>query len=105
MLKFNSKMSSGQEAGSWIPNLTAACLLSILERDEESLAAVEKLPDLSAIAWAPWIKDHTCFQKFQNEPRYRAVVSALDARLAAIRERLPLTLEANGLLSELPGQK
>jgi len=105
-LRFINKMSRGEEDRSaWLNPFGAACALSQLNRDEESLASLETLLDATAIAWTPWIKDHTCFQKFQNEPRYRAVVSALDARLATIRERLPVTLERYGLLSELPGQK
>ena len=104
-LQFNDKMSSGQEVSTWVNHFAEACALSTLNRDEESLASIEKLLDVPAIARTPWIKDHTCFRKFQNEPRYRAVVSALDARLATIRERLPVTLERYGLLSALPGQK
>ena len=104
-LQFNDKMSSGREVSTWVNHFAEACALSTLNRDEESLTSIEKLLDLDGIARMPWIKDHTCFRKFQNEPRYRAVVSALDARLAAIRERLPVTLERYGLLSALPGQK
>jgi len=103
--RFNDKMSIGVGKSSWANYLFKACTLSTLDRDEESLATIEKLQDISAVAWTPWIKDNTCFLKFQNEPRYRAVVSALDARLATLRERLPVTLETYGLLSELPGQK
>lgn len=105
LLQFNHKMGAGHEAASWVTHLAEACTLSILGRDEEALVWIEKLQDLSAVAWTPWIKDHSCFQKFQNEPRYKVVVSALDARLAAIRERLPVTLEKYGLLPKLPGQK
>jgi TolB-like protein/Tfp pilus assembly protein PilF len=104
-LEFNQKMSSGQQVDTWVNHFAEACALSILDRDEESLAVFEKLQDVPAIPRTPWVKDHTCFRKFQNEPRYRAVVSALDARLAAIRERLPATLEQYGLLSESPAQK
>jgi tetratricopeptide (TPR) repeat protein len=101
-LKFNEKMSRRQKVKTWVNHFAEACALSLLNRDEESLAEFEKLLDVPAIARTPWIKDHTCFQKFQNEPRYRAVVSALDERLATIRERLPATLERYGLL---PTQK
>jgi tetratricopeptide (TPR) repeat protein len=104
-LQFNEKMSSGQEVSTWVNRFAEACALSTLNRDEEALASFEKLLDVHGIARTPWIKDHTCFRKFQNEPRYRAVVSALDARLATLRERLPVTLERYGLVSELPGQK
>jgi len=105
-LQFNEKMSSGQEISTWVNYFADACALSTLNRDDEALDSFEKMLVGSAIPWRPWIKDHTCFQKFQNEPRYRAVVSVLDARLAEIRERLPATLKSYGLVPPLlPGQK
>ena len=61
--------------------------------------------ELGTIAWLPWLKDHTCFRKFVDEPRYESAISAIEARLAGIRERLPETLAKQGLLPTLPDQK
>jgi hypothetical protein len=98
-LQFNEIMWRGQKVHTWVNHFALACALSALNRDEEALASFEKLLGVpGSIPRTPWIKDNTCFRKFQNEPRYRDVVSALDARLAAIRERLPATLKRYGLV-------
>jgi hypothetical protein len=63
------------------------------------------LNTLPNIVWLPWLRDQTCFQKFAGEPRYQEVVRAIEQRLATIRERLPQTLERQGLLPGSPDQK
>ena len=80
-------------------------MLSAMGKDDEALDRIELLPELGAIVWLPWLKDHTCFQKFVDEPRYESVISAIEARLAGIRQRLPATLAMQGLLPALPDQK
>ena len=85
--------------------MTNACMFSTMGEDEKALASIELLPALSTIAWLPWLKDQTCFQKFSDEPRYVAVISAIETRLAGIRQRLPETLAAQGLLPSPPDQK
>ena len=80
-------------------------MLASLDQDQEALDWLETLKTLSTIVWLPWLKDHFCFQKFADEPRYQTVVKAIEDRLAAIRQRLPETLQRHGLLSDLPDQK
>ncbi|MGI9264457.1 MAG: winged helix-turn-helix domain-containing protein [Gammaproteobacteria bacterium] len=104
-LEFNRRMARGRAAGTWTASLSDACMLSALGDDDEALEQLESLPDMNTIAWLPWLMDHTCFQKFVDEPRYQAVVTAIEARLAAIRERLPQTLAKQGLLQGLSDQK
>jgi len=104
-LEFNYRMGRGKDGGNWLSQMTEACLLSTMNRNDEALDRIELLPTLGTIVWLPWLKDHTCFQKFVDEPRYVAVISAIEARLAGIRERLPETLAKQGLLPTLPDQK
>jgi TolB-like protein/DNA-binding winged helix-turn-helix (wHTH) protein len=104
-LEFSRRMARGSEGKSWADHLAQACMLSTMGKDDEALDRIELLPDLRTIVWLPWLKDHTCFQKFVNEPRYASVISAIEARLAGIRQRLPETLALQGLLPTLPDQK
>jgi TolB-like protein/Tfp pilus assembly protein PilF len=104
-LEFNRRMTRDSEGKGWLNHLSEACLLSATGKDDEALDLIELLPELGTIAWLPWLKDHTCFQKFVDEPRYVSVVSAIEARQSEIRERLPETLAKQGLLPTLPDQK
>lgn len=104
-IEISRKMASGLNASNWGAHLAIACSLSILGQDDDALLEIESLPRFDATAWLPWLQDHTCFQKFQSEPRYVKVVALLKARLAAIRDRLPLTLNEYGLESPITSQK
>jgi TolB-like protein/Tfp pilus assembly protein PilF len=104
-LKRHQKFSSGNEKNAPALRLGMACELAVLGEDEEALNWLESLKTLPNIVGLPLLKDHACFQKFVDEPRYQAVVSANEERLAAIRERLPQTLERQGLLPGSPDQK
>ena len=104
-LQFNRRMSRDNADNSWLNHFAEACGLSAMGKDDEALDSIELLPELSTIVRLPWLKDHTCFQKFVDEPRYASVISAIEARLAGIRQRLPETLALQGLLPALPDQK
>ena len=104
-LEFNRRMSRGNANGRWLTHFAEACGLSALGEDDEALDSIELLPELSTIVRLPWLKDSTCFQKFVDEPRYESVISAIEERLAGIRQRLPETLAMQGLLPTLPNQK
>jgi len=90
---------------SWATHVSLACALAVLDKDDAALKQLELLPTIAPIVWMPWLKDQTCFQKYADEPRYQAVVDAMEARLAAIRERLPATLASQGLLDAPRGSK
>ena len=97
-VKLNQRFLS-DTGESWASPISLACAFAVLNKNEEALYQLELLPTLATIVWIPWLKDQTCFQKFATEPRYQDVVSAMEARLLAMRERLPRTLEKQGLLS------
>ncbi len=104
-IKWHHDYRAEKKRSSWATYVTEACLLAALGKDAEALVLLEPLKTLPNIVWLPWLKDQTCFQKYVDEPRYQAVVSAIEERLAAIRERLPQTLESQGLLPGSPDQK
>ena len=104
-VEFNRRMTLGRGAHNWLSHLTDACSLSALGKYDEALDRIELLPEVGDVVWLPWLKDHTCFQKFVDEPRYVSAISAIEARQAGIRQRLPETLARQGLLPTLPDQK
>ena len=104
-LEFNRRMARSNEGDAWLNHMSNACMLSAMGKNDEALDNIELLPELDTIVWLPWLKDHTCFRKFVDEPRYESVISAIESRLAGIRQRLPETLAMQGLLPTLPDQK
>jgi tetratricopeptide (TPR) repeat protein len=101
-LKRNYKFGAVIGESSRMSHLTVACYLAVLGKDEEALTWLENLNHLEGTIWPPWLKDQACFQKFAGEPRYQAVVTELEDRLAVIRQRLPKTLERQGLVPSQP---
>ena len=89
--KFASLSDTGA-GDSWWPNFYEACSLSILGRDDEALAALERVNNSIGLLWYPQLVDAPCFRKYESEPRYRAVVAAYEDRLQMLREHLPDTL-------------
>lgn len=77
----------------WWPKLYEACARSILGEDEIALDRLEKVVDSPGLLWYPLLVDSPCFRKFENEPRYRAVVAAIDKRMKDMRDKVPLTLQ------------
>ena len=82
---------SGAPASWWSP-LYEACANSILGDDALALQSIEQMGEAPGLPWYPILKDAACFKKFAEEPRYLAVVSSVDQRMAELRERLPDTL-------------
>ena len=80
----------------WSPALDA-CMLAIVGRDEEALARFEDITKSARIPWVSVTQDSVCFRRFADNPRYNAVLEHSDARRAAIRARLPQTLERFGV--------
>ncbi len=87
-----ARLSDTGAGDSWWPNFYEACSLSILGRDDEALAALERVNNSVGLLWYPHLVDAPCFRKFESEPRYRAVVTAYEDRLGDLRDRLPDTL-------------
>ena len=82
----------------WYAATHVACLLAILDRDDEALKKLESIRQSPRLAWAPVLKDSACFQGYADEPVYRETVRYFDERRAALRERLPATLAEFGVI-------
>ncbi len=74
-----------------------ACGYSVMDRDEEALAELEKAQRSPQFARVSWLEDSPCLGKFSDNPRYQAVVEHFNARRARLRARLPETLAAFGV--------
>jgi TolB-like protein/DNA-binding winged helix-turn-helix (wHTH) protein/Flp pilus assembly protein TadD len=85
------------EGGGWAAHLSDACSLMLLANREAALDTLETLARVTTIVHLPWLQDQACFAGLQDEPRYRAVVAAVEERIAAIRARLPETLTRHAL--------
>lgn len=104
-VEWNLRMMLSEGFHAWLGNLSVACMQMALGDRELALELLESLPGLGGQAWLPWLQDQACFAALQEEPRYRAVVSALQQRLDAMRERLPQTLARRGASLPAPPQK
>lgn len=82
--------SGGHDA--WWPYLYSACTRAILGQDAVALERLEKMAGAMGLPWYPFLVDAPCFRKFASEPRYQAVVEAIDERMRKLREQLPDTL-------------
>lgn len=76
----------------WWPHLYSACTRSILGQDEAALQRLEKMAGAVGMPWYPVLVDAPCFRRFASEPRYLAVVAAIEERKRKLREDLPDTL-------------
>jgi len=99
----NRRMTS--DDGSWAPWISGACLESLRGNSEVALTTLEKLPSLPTLVWMPYLRDLTCMQPLTNDPRYVAVVDAMEQRIAKARADLPNALQRYGLMSVIPTQK
>lgn len=76
------------------PNLNLACLYSIVDDDENALQQLERMIEKRGMPWYPRVRDQPCFRdKFEDNPRYQAVLDALLEQKRKLRDRLPATLE------------
>jgi TolB-like protein/Tfp pilus assembly protein PilF len=96
-LQISQRLMATEGHSGWAPAWKAACVKAVLGDDAAALLMLESLPTLGTLAWLPLLRDQACFRRFGQEPRYLAVVDALEARTAALRERLPATLARHGL--------
>ncbi|MDX1480538.1 MAG: winged helix-turn-helix domain-containing protein [Woeseiaceae bacterium] len=76
----------------WWPNAYHACALSTLRRDDEALTVLQAVVDSPGLVWYPLLVDAVCFRRLEGEPRYEAVVAAVEQRMQSLRERVPETL-------------
>jgi serine/threonine-protein kinase len=80
------------ENSDWFVEINMACMLSLLGRDAEAMQKLELARRSPRLAARPTLEDSPCFERYADEPVYRATVEHFAARRAALRARLPATL-------------
>ena len=83
----------GHLGQSWWVLSYESCTLAQLGRLDDALAMLEKIKQSQGLAVSPFIKDALCFRRLDGNPRYTAVIDNLEERQAALRARLPATLQ------------
>jgi hypothetical protein len=78
----------------WWGHLYLACSHSILDEDAAALNELELVASSVGMPWYPLLADAPCFKKYAAEPRFQAVVQAIEDRKRELRKKLPGTLEA-----------
>jgi TolB-like protein/Tfp pilus assembly protein PilF len=73
--------------------LYKGCNLGILHRDDEALQLLARMKETSRLPWNPELRDQYCLKRYADEPVYQDILDHFDQRRAALRERLPATLE------------
>ena len=86
----------------WWVHFYLACAFSIVDRNEEALQSIERIPDSPRLPWMYLIEDSPCIKRYADEPRYQAVLQALNERQAGLRQRLPETLAAFDVTLTIP---
>jgi hypothetical protein len=81
----------------WVPMMSAACAYAVINDEQSALHWLEEMVKVDAIPRLPWLLDLACFDDYDNKPRYQAVVAAVEAKIAIVRERIPATLARRGL--------
>ena len=80
----------------WGGHWWLGCALGVLGKREEALHEIEAMAAGSSLAWMPYLRDAACFRDLHSEPRYQKAVQKLQARIDAMRERLPGLLAQHG---------
>lgn len=81
----------------WWVHLYSACALAVLDRDDEALDELDRIYESPRLPWPHLLQSSRCFQKYVDEPRYQAVLRHVQERQAALRAKLPKTLERFGV--------
>jgi hypothetical protein len=84
----------------WWANAYQACAFEVLGERERALVRIERIPDSPGLIWMPLILDTHCFRRLADEPRYQAVVAALERRMAELRAAVPAALARWGMPGE-----
>ncbi|MDH3642380.1 MAG: tetratricopeptide repeat protein [Gammaproteobacteria bacterium] len=82
----------------WWTNFYESCSWAAMGENDRALDKLEVIVESPGLVWYPVLRDALCFQELTDHPRYQAVVAAIDARMRAIRERLPATLARHGVI-------
>ena len=76
----------------WWVNLYVACPLAIVGRHDDALARLSRVGNSVRLPWESLIRDMHCFQRYENEPRYQAMLTMVKSRREKQLARLPVTL-------------
>ena len=85
------------DSSDWWVSLGLGCIHAILGDDIEVYRRFERALEGKNLAWEPMLKDVPCFERFENDPKYLAVVQHFDELRAMLRARLPETLAQYGV--------
>ncbi len=86
------------ENRNWWVNVYRACSLAILEHHERALQKLETVTTSPRLPWNTALRDLQCFERYDNEPRYRAVLEQVESRRTRLREQLPNTLRTHNVV-------
>jgi len=82
---------------SWWGVSRESCRQAQLGNFEQALVVLERIKLSQGLPVSPFLQDALCFRPLADNPRYKAVLEHLEARQAALRARLPATLQAYGV--------
>lgn len=84
----------------WWRIFHGACLDSLQGFDDRALQALEAMSGSVQLPFLYLVRDARCLQKFEDDPRFVAVIEGIEARQREIRSQVPETLQRFGI--ELP---
>jgi DNA-binding winged helix-turn-helix (wHTH) protein/TolB-like protein len=84
-------------SSSWWTHLYNACATAVLGLDAEALDKLAVIESSPRLPWQTALLDSPCFQRYATEPVYLDVLAKVEQRRAALRRRLPETLESFGV--------
>jgi len=97
LARFSQEFGVMEPAYDWWWNIGNACNAAVLEQDDKARGLLERAQRGRRLPWDPILKDSPCFDRFPDDPVYRATVRHFDELRAAVRERLPATLAEYGV--------
>lgn len=82
---------------SWWVSVSEACDRSVLGQDELARAALRRARLGRMLPWEPQLRDLPCLQRFKDDPEFVQTLEYFDRLRAAVRQRLPATLQEYGV--------
>lgn len=80
----------------WI-GLFRSCNFSVLGKDDQAMHWLSRIKESPRLRPDPYLRDSWCYKRFADHPVYQDVVRHQDEQRAALRTRLPKTLETFGV--------
>ena len=76
----------------WWNKAYGACGLAVMEQDDKALEILQRIEDSPRLPLVSVIMDSFCFQRYEENPDYQALIHLVEERQAAKRKQLPSTL-------------